>query len=90
MDSELPKIIYPNKIEKYLGNIKKSKSGKFQATIRSKTYKVQFCKTYDTYEEAFEQIKNKNIEWKLPIANLIYEFPDRLEVSLTKNKKFEN
>lgn len=89
IELEFDKIIYPENIKKYSGGVHPVKN-KFRAKIRLKNYK--FSEYFDTYEEAFDKLKNINIKKKLPIKNLIYpqyknEKLDHYEILLTKDKR---
>jgi len=75
-------IIYPTTIRHYEGCITKH-NDRFQARIRTRN----ICKRFKTNEEAFEFIKNTNIENNFIIKNKIYKYNDYSEVELTKNKK---
>ena len=76
-------IIYPITERHYEGCITKSKQNSFQVRIRSRN----IFKTFKTYEDAFEYLKQTNIENNYIIKNKIYKYDDYSEVEITKNKK---
>lgn len=73
--------LYPTTIRHYNGCITQRKSDKFQARIVHE--KLHHNKTFSSYEEAFNDICLKNIEYELPIKNIIYDMNDYCEVCLT-------
>lgn len=76
-------IIYPVTERHYEGCISKSISNTYQVRIRTRN----LFKTFKTYEDAFEYLKQINIENNYIIKNKIYKYDDYSEVELTKNKK---
>ena len=76
-------IIYPVTERHYEGCITKSSSNTYQVRIRTRN----LFKTFKTYEDAFEYLKQTNIENNYIIKNIIYKYDDYSEVELTKNKK---
>jgi len=76
-------IIYPITERHYEGCITKSKHNSYQVRIRTRN----LFKTFKTYEDAFEYLKQINIENNYIIKNKIYKYDDYSEVELTKNKK---
>jgi hypothetical protein len=82
------KIIYPILKKKYRGIIRKiirKTKTYYQIELRLKTGKVYYEK-FQNYDEAFEVFKHKNIEFNLPIKNIIYDYGEYLEVLITKGK----
>lgn len=61
------------------------RNGRYQVTIR--TSEIRFNATVNTREEALELLKAKNIEFELPIKNLIHRVDDHYEVELTQGKR---
>jgi len=49
--------------------------------------KVRYYKTHNTYEDAFTNLQNKNIEHELPIRNIIVVYPSYIEVELTYRER---
>tara|TARA_Y100000389_G_C17459192_1_gene520401 strand:- start:2307 stop:2975 length:669 start_codon:yes stop_codon:yes gene_type:complete len=76
-------IIYPVTERHYEGCISKSSSNTYQVRIRTRN----LFKTFKTYEDSFEYLKQINIENNYIIKNKIYKYDDYSEVELTKNKK---
>ena len=76
-------ILYPKTPRHYEGCITKSKSSTYQVRIRTRN----IFKSLKTYEEAFEYLKNINIENNYDIKNIIYKYETYSEVMLTQNCK---
>jgi len=60
----------------------KDKSIAYKVIIRKTTY----YKAHNSYEDAFNNLINKNINHELNIKNLIIVYPEFLEVELTQGK----
>ena len=76
-------LIYPLTERHYEGCISKSSSNTYRVRIRTRN----LFKTFKTYEDAFEYLKQINIENNYIIKNKIYKYDDYSEVELSKNKK---
>jgi hypothetical protein len=72
-------IIYPTTKTKYTGTYKKRRR-RYAVIIASSG--VSLHVTVDTEAEAFELLKAKNIEFDLPIKNLIHRVDDHYEFEL--------
>ena len=81
MENKHQSTIYPISIRHYTGNIS-PKFHKFMARFTPEDP----SKAGTSYEEAFEYIKQKNIELNLTIKNIVYDRGDYYEVSLTQNQ----
>lgn len=55
-------------------------STSFISAIRTKDF--QCCKSFQSYEAALAYLKEKNLEFGLPIKNMIREWEDCMEVEV--------
>lgn len=81
--------IFPTNAKKYSGNIQQRKKvdGSFSYKVDIRFTGIHFMKTFQTYEEAFECLKKKNLELDLPIKNMIWKYRDHMEVELTQGER---
>ena len=80
-------FIEPTKLCKYKGTIYAVNNGRFEAHIRHSSLKKSILKRFDTYADAFEFIKTKNREHKLPIRNRIRNYGIYMKVKTTQGQK---
>lgn len=73
-----PNLLFPGNVKKYTGTIR-SKAIGYQICVKNKYYG-----NFSTYNEALQGLIDKNMEEGLNIKNLVYEFPNHLEVALTR------
>ena len=80
-------MIYPITKKHYCGGYNSRKnSNKWTVSIRSNG--VRYSRGgFRNEQEALEHLKQKNIEFKLPIKNLIHDMGDYYEVELTQGKR---
>lgn len=87
----MEETIYPTNPKKYTGGITKTQSNTYRVQIRKGD--VYFVKNVKTFEDALELLREKNIEFELPIKNLIHPIKDEngqinhYEMDLTQGKK---
>jgi hypothetical protein len=79
-------IIYPTIKSKYKGSYAE-RNGKWPVTIRYDD--IRFHATRSTEEEAFDLLKEKNIEFGSPIRNIIHKVDGHFEVELTQDKRMK-
>jgi len=79
---------YPKYAKKYPGCIEKLKlKTKTSYRLTIKTHGVHFTKCFASYDEAFQMMKAKSLEYQLPIKNMIFEYEDYMVVGLTRGKQ---
>jgi hypothetical protein len=76
-------LIYPKNERNYEGCISITKNNKFSVRIR----KRNISKVLNTYDDAFDYLKNTNIINNFEIKNKILKYENYSEVELSKNKK---
>src|SRR5208282_6745169 len=84
----MEQILYPKNIKKYTGSIfrKTTKTSvPYRITITHPLYTTH--ESYPFYHEAFERIKELNIEHNLPIKNTIYVKEGYYEVDVGNNHR---
>jgi hypothetical protein len=82
----MAQILYPKNIKKYTGSIFRKK---YKTTI---SYLVRIPviavnESYSSYDEAFDRVKELNIEHDLPIKNRIYVKDSYYEIDVGNNHK---
>nr|WQM87059.1 HNH-family endonuclease [Marseillevirus cajuinensis] len=81
---QFPITHFPSHVKKYTGSIEKRKRAdggtSFISAIRTKDFRC--CKSFQSYEAALAYLKEKNIEFGLPIKNMIREWEDCMEVEV--------
>lgn len=79
-------IIYPIIKNKYSGCVYYRSS--WIVSIRTKLHRY-YKAGFQSKEEAFNHLKDKNIEFKLPIKNIIHDRGDYYEVELSQDKRMK-
>lgn len=80
------RIIYPTDIKKYYGCIRNEGLNNYLVVIKHKSLNVSIRGRFPTYEASFQFIKEKNIEYRLPIRNMIINCGIYMKVRLTQGK----
>jgi len=79
-------LIYPVNVKKYIGSICEV-DNRFKVLIKYNGYQAK--QIFDNYDDAFAWLKQKNIEFGLPIRNIIHDYRDYLTCSLTNGKEMK-
>lgn len=93
LDTTDLKIIYPSNLRKWPGTVYQRKDDdKWRVVIKSKDYK--FDKTMSNRDDAEKLLREKVMEYRLKIKNLIFPIlvdgkVSHYEVELTKNKRMK-
>jgi hypothetical protein len=81
-------LIYPTIAAKYTGNIRRVLSKTVPFAVRIYSGAIKFNKNVATYDEAFELLKAKNIEFGLTIRNIIEKYEDHVVVKCANDLSF--
>jgi len=84
---EEQKKIYPIIKNCYQGGLNKTKYNTWTVNIRCKG--IKYNKNVKTKDEAFEHLKQKNIEFELPIKNIVFDMGEYYEVELTQGQRMK-
>lgn len=80
-------MIYPVNVKCYRGSITDEPTS-FRVRIFTKDIRYQ-KQGFLSWDNALEHLRQKNIEFNLPIKNIIHEFDEHYEMELTQSKRMK-